>query len=234
MKSSECIELNLQVQMVFLWQINSNNQAEGCDGPIVSHWTGFIYRWVSRTAVNAASVFSQSPFCFLIAWISTKCDVGPIVPPRNKKINNIIFWMLSLGLIKMINMQRRHRRSNKMWAFCMAALKFSSQNCCLREPAVQLETRTCTQDFMSFSSSFFLDFLSHKETRRNTSYNFTGPNFKSAKLYLEAQKTWRFLSPASPDCLLLQGVEFCRERERKKGLCCNSQRGTNHSEQIFG
>lgn len=210
MKSSECIELNLQVQMVFLWQINSNNQLEGCDGPmlnvVVSHWTGFIYLWVSRTAVNAASVFSQSPFCFL-----------------------------SLGLIKMINMQRRHRRSNKMWAFCMAALKFSSQNCCLREPAVQLETRTCTQDFMSFSSVFsFLDFLSHKETRGNTSYNFTGPNFKSAKLYLEAQKTWKFLSPASPDCLLLQGVEFCRERERKKGLCCNSQRGTNHSEQIFG
>lgn len=41
MKSSECIELNLQVQMVFLWQINSNNQAEGRDGPmlnvVVSH-----------------------------------------------------------------------------------------------------------------------------------------------------------------------------------------------------
>lgn len=75
--------------MVFLWQTNSNNQLEGCDGPmlnvVVSHITGFIYLRVSRTAVNAASVFSQSPFCFLIAWISTKCDVGPIVRSRNKK-----------------------------------------------------------------------------------------------------------------------------------------------------
>lgn len=132
--------------------------------------------------------------------------------------------MLSLGLIKIINMQRHHRRSNKMWAFCMAALKFSSQNCGLREPVVQLETRTCTQDFMSFSSVFFLDFLSHKETRGNTSYNFTGPNFKSTKLYLEAQKTWKFLSPASPDCLLLQGVEFV-EKEREKKDCAVTHRG---------
>lgn len=134
--------------------------------------------------------------------------------------------MLSLDLIKMINMQRRHRRSNKMWAFCMAALKFSSQNCWLRELWCSWRLGLAFKILCIFLLFFFffLDFLSHKETRGNTSYNFTGPNFKSAKLYLEAQKTWKFLSPASPVCLLLQGVEFCRERERKKD-CAVTHRG---------
>lgn len=92
--------------------------------------------------------------------------------------------------------------------FCIAALKFSSQCCCLREPEVQLETRTFTPDFNVSILRIFCHIKKKQKTGETQAIILL-----SAKLYLEAQKTWKHRSPRHPAACLVR----VSQREKKKG-----------------